>query len=104
MAWFCISEIPLLHGLKAYIFEVILFFKHHPVGVISLRIQKCFENKRIDHAAVQGLSTKTGFPVAEMLNPEGTGPLAISFLKLIFLSQELKHEKKSCFFSFFQFW
>ena len=81
MAWFCISEIPLLHGLKAYIFEVILFFKHHPVGVISLQIQKCFENKRIEHAAVQGLSTKTGFPITEMLNPEGTGPLATGFLK-----------------------
>ena len=49
--------------------------------MISLEIQKYFENKRIDHAAVQGLSTKTGFPVTEMLNPEGTGPLAISFLK-----------------------
>ena len=49
--------------------------------MISLQIQKCFENKRIEHAAVQGLSTKTGFPVTEMLNPEGTGPLAISFLK-----------------------
>ena len=49
--------------------------------MISLEIQTYFENKRIDHAAVQGLSTKTGFPVTEMLNPEGTGPLAISFLK-----------------------
>ena len=71
----------MLHGLKTYIFEVILFLNHHPVGVISLEIPKCFENKRIDHAAIQGLSTKTGFPITEMLNPEGTGPLATGFLK-----------------------
>ena len=52
--------------------------------MISLEIQTYFENKRIDHAAVQGLFTKTCFPVTEILNPEGTGPLAISFIKNYF--------------------
>ena len=52
--------------------------------MISFKIQKRFENKRIGHAAVQGLYTKTGFSLTGMLNPEETGPLAIGFLKNVF--------------------